>query len=140
AGHAGLFTSAADLARFARMMLHEGQLDGTRVFQPETVGLMTSVQSPDEVIARRGLGWDIDSPYAGPRGRYFPLGSYGHTGWTGTSIWIDPFSESFIIFVSNRNHPDESGSVGALRARLGTLAAEAIRSYNFAYVPGELPE
>src|ERR1043165_4554696 len=99
---------------------------------------MTSVQSPEKVPARRGLGWDIDSPYNGPRGKIFPLGSYGHTGWTGTSIWIDPFSQTFVIFLSNRNHPSESGNVGALRRKLGTLAAEAVSDFNFAYVPGAL--
>ena len=60
------------------------------------------------------------------------------TGWTGTSIWIDPFSQTFVIFLSNRNHPSESGNVGALRRKLGTLAAEAVSDFNFAYVPGAL--
>lgn len=138
AGHAGLFTTAADLARYARMLLNEGELDGVRIFKPETVRLMTSVQTPVSLPVRRGLGWDIDSGYSGVRGKIFPLGSYGHTGWTGTSLWIDPFSQSFVIFLSNRNHPDESGNVGRLRARLGTLAAEAIADYNFACVPGAL--
>jgi len=139
AGHAGLFTTAADLARFARMMLNQGTLDGRRVFKPETVQLMTSVQSPPQVAARRGLGWDIDSPYAGPRGRHFPIGSYGHTGWTGTSIWIDPYSRTFLLFLANRNHPTEDGTVVALRSELGTLAAESIIGFNFAYVPQALP-
>ncbi len=139
AGHAGVFTTASDLARFARMLLNGGELEGVRVFKPESVKLMTSVQSPENVPARRGLGWDIDSPYAGPRGKYFPIGSYGHTGWTGTSLWIDPFSRSFLIFLSNRNHPTEDGSVVVLRKRLGTLAAEAIADFNFVYVPGSLP-
>lgn len=139
AGHAGLFSTAADLARYARMLLNQGELDGVRIFKPETVALMTRVQTPASLGIRRGLGWDIDSGYSGLRGKIFPLGSYGHTGWTGTSIWIDPFSQSFVIFLSNRNHPDESGSVGALRAELGTLAAEAIPDFNFAYVPGALP-
>jgi uncharacterized protein YbbC (DUF1343 family) len=138
AGHAGLFFTASDLARYARMLLNYGTLHGVRIFKPETVKLMTSVQSPEGVIARRGLGWDIDSPYNGPRGKIFPLGSYGHTGWTGTSIWIDPFSQSFVIFLSNRNHPDESGNVTRLRSTLGTLAGEAIDDFNFAYVPGAL--
>jgi uncharacterized protein YbbC (DUF1343 family) len=99
---------------------------------------MTSVQTPTGISARRGLGWDIDTGYSGLRGAVFPLGSYGHTGWTGTSIWIDPFSQTFVIFLANRNHPDESGSVGALRRELGTLAAEAVPDFNFAYVPGAL--
>lgn len=138
AGHAGLFVTASDLARYARMLLNGGSLDGVRILKPETVRLMTSVQTPESISQRRGLGWDIDSSYSGPRGETFPLGSYGHTGWTGTSVWIDPFSQSFVIFLSNRNHPDESGSVTALRQKLGTLAAEAIKDFNFSYVPGAL--
>jgi len=138
AGHAGLFLTASDLARFARMMLNMGELDGVRIFKAETVKLMTSVQTPANVEVRRGLGWDIDSSYSGPRGKIFPIGSYGHTGWTGTSIWIDPFSQTFVIFLSNRNHPTEAGNVIPLRAKLGTLTAEAVPDFNFAYVPGAL--
>lgn len=126
AGHAGLFTTASDVARFARMMLGGGELEGRRLFKAETVALMTSVQSPAGVAAR-GLGWDIDSPYAGPRGDRFAVGSYGHTGWTGTSMWIDPATSTFVILMSNRNHPTEAGDVRALRRQLGTLAAEALR-------------
>jgi len=126
AGHAGLFTTAADLARYARMLLNLGELDGRRIFKPETVKMMTGVQTPPQIQAKRGLGWDIDSPYSGPRGEIFPIGSYGHTGWTGTSLWIDPASKTFVIFLSNRNHPNETGSVVALRKKLGTLAAEAM--------------
>ena len=138
AGHAGLFTTAADLARFCRMMLNEGELEGARIFQPETVRLMTSVQTPPGITARRGLGWDIDSPYAGQRGDLFPLGGYGHTGWTGTSVWIDPFSRTFVILLSNRNHPTEDGNVLGLRRRVATLAAQAVAGFNFSYVPGAL--
>lgn len=139
AGHAGLFTTAADLARFSRMMLNEGQLDGARVFRAETVRAMVRVQTPPGMAERRGLGWDIDSPYAGQRGALFPRGGYGHTGWTGTSLWIDPFSRTFLIFLSNRNHPDESGNVIALRRKLGTLGAEAVIGFDFGAVPGALP-
>ncbi len=138
AGHAGLFFTASDVARYARMLLNRGSLGGVCIFKPETVDLMTSVQTPASLPVRRGLGWDIDSGYSGPRGKLFPVGSYGHTGWTGTSLWIDPFSQTFVIFLSNRNHPSESGNVGPLRAKLGTLAAEAIRDFNFTYVPGAL--
>ncbi|MBI5396165.1 MAG: beta-lactamase family protein [Verrucomicrobia bacterium] len=126
AGHAGLFTTAHDLARYARLMLHQGELDGVRIFSEATVDLMTHVQTPPTLTVRRGLGWDIDSGYSIPRGSLFPIGSYGHTGWTGVSLWIDPGSESFVIFLSNRNHPDGRGEVAALRQKLGTLAAEAI--------------
>ncbi|MDE3067829.1 MAG: beta-lactamase family protein [Verrucomicrobiota bacterium] len=138
AGHAGLFSTASDLARYARMMLNLGELDGVRIFKPETVKLMTSPQAPPAAHVLHGLGWDVDSPYAGPRGKWFPLGSYGHTGWTGCSLWIDPFSKTFIIFMSNRNHPTEAGNVIALRRQLGTLAAEAVIGFDFTPVPGAL--
>jgi uncharacterized protein YbbC (DUF1343 family)/CubicO group peptidase (beta-lactamase class C family) len=139
AGHAGLFTTAADLARFARMMLGNGAIDGVRLFKPATVKLMTSVQSPEAVSSRRGLGWDIDSPYSRPRGQVFPRGSYGHTGWTGTTLWVDPFSKAFWIFLSNRVHPDGRGNVLPLYATLGTLAAKAIEGFNFNQVQNALP-
>jgi uncharacterized protein YbbC (DUF1343 family)/CubicO group peptidase (beta-lactamase class C family) len=139
AGHAGLFTTAADLARFARMLLAGGELDGARILKPETIKLMTSVHTPAAIAGRRGLGWDIDTGYSGPRGRWLPIGSYGHTGWTGGSLWIDPFSKTFVIFLSNRNHPTEAGSVIPLRTHLGTLAAEAALGFNFLHVPGSLP-
>lgn len=125
AGHAGLFTTATNLARFARMMLNQGELDGVRVFRPETISLMTTVQSPAGVSAKRGLGWDIDSAYSRPRGDVFPLGSYGHTGFTGTSLWIDPHSKTFCILLTNRVHPDGKGNVLPLQRLLGTLAALA---------------
>jgi uncharacterized protein YbbC (DUF1343 family)/CubicO group peptidase (beta-lactamase class C family) len=140
AGHAGLFTTASDLARFARMLLNDGELDGVRVFKPETIRLMTSVQTPPVVSARRGLGWDIDSGYSAPRGEIFPLGSFGHTGWTGASLWLDPFSRTFVVFLSNRNHPAENGNVSPLRVQLGTLAAEAVADFDFANVPGALAQ
>jgi CubicO group peptidase (beta-lactamase class C family) len=138
AGHAGLFSTTADTARYCRMLLNLGELDGKRIFKPETVKLVTSVQSPAGSATRRGLGWDIDSPYAGPRGKVFPIGSYGHTGWTGPTIWIDPFSKSFVLLMCNRNHPAE-GNVLRLRSALGTLAAEAIQDFDFKNVPGALP-
>jgi uncharacterized protein YbbC (DUF1343 family)/CubicO group peptidase (beta-lactamase class C family) len=137
AGHAGVFTTISDLGRFSRFLLGEGELDGVRVLLPETVARMTTVQSPSG-LPRRGLGWDIDSPYAGPRGEIFPIGSYGHTGWTGTRLWIDPFSKTSVIFLSNRNHPDEKGSVISLQRLLGNLAAQAIPDFNFFHVPGAL--
>ena len=99
---------------------------------------MTSVQTPPEISARRGLGWDIDSAYSGPRGDIFPMGSYGHTGWTGGSLWIDPTSKTFVIFLSNRNHPTEAGNVLALRHRLGTLAAASVETIDFKNVSGAL--
>jgi CubicO group peptidase (beta-lactamase class C family) len=140
AGHAGLFTTAPDLARYARMLLQTGELDGVRLFKTETVQLMTSVQTPPPLPARRGLGWDIDTGYSSPRGHKFPLGSFGHTGFTGPSLWIDPYSKTFVVFLCNRVHPTERGpSVVPLRRTIGTLAAEAVKGFNFEHVPGALP-
>jgi CubicO group peptidase (beta-lactamase class C family) len=124
AGHAGLFTTARDLARFARMMLNHGELDGVRIFRAETVSLMTGVRSPAAMKTKRGFGWDIDSGYS-RRGELFPLGSYGHTGFTGTAIWIDPYSEAFWILLSNRVHPNGRGNIISLQRTFSTLAAEA---------------
>jgi CubicO group peptidase (beta-lactamase class C family) len=137
-GNAGLFSTASDLARYSRMMLNDGELNGVRIFTPETVRLMTTPQTPPAAHVLRGLGWDIDSPFAGPRGSLFPIGSYGHTGWTGTSIWIDPASKTFVIFLSNRNHPTDAGDVVPLRHQLGTLAAQAIIGFDFTNAPGAL--
>jgi uncharacterized protein YbbC (DUF1343 family)/imidazolonepropionase-like amidohydrolase len=114
AGHAGLFTTAADLAKFARAVL-AGRF-------PKA---MTEVQSPGGVAIKRAGGFDVDSHYARPRGTHFPVGSFGHTGWTGGFLWIDPQSRTFYIFLSNRVHPDGKGSVVALQRQLGTLVAEA---------------
>lgn len=139
AGHAGLFTTAHDLARYARMILNGGTLDGVRILKTATVQMMANIHTPSNVPDRRGLGWDIDSSFSSLRGSVFPIGSFGHTGWTGTSLWIDPFSQTFVIFVSNRNHPTEKGSVVALRKVLGTLAAEAVNGFDFEHVPGALP-
>jgi uncharacterized protein YbbC (DUF1343 family)/CubicO group peptidase (beta-lactamase class C family) len=139
AGHAGLFTTAHDLARYARMLLALGTLDGVRILKPETVATMISVQSPPNVAERRAGGFDIDSGFARPRGSLFPIGSYGHTGWTGGFLWIDPFSQTFYFFLSNRVHPDGTGSVTALQVELGTLAAEAVNGFDFGHVGGALP-
>ena len=135
AGHAGIFTTAPDMARYARMMLNLGELDGVRIFKPETVRMMTSVQTPPGMKDRRGFGWDIDSGFSSPRGAHFPIGSYGHTGFTGNAFWIDPFSKTFFIFLSNRVHPYGKGSVVRLYRAIGTLAAEAVTDFDFANVP-----
>jgi uncharacterized protein YbbC (DUF1343 family) len=122
AGHAGLFTTAGDLAKYARMLLH----GGSPIFKPGTVKAMTSVQTPPNVAVRRAGGFDLDSGYSRPRGEIFPIGSYGHTGFTGGFYWIDPYSKTFYIFLSNRVHPNGKGSVTALQRTLGTLVAEAM--------------
>ncbi len=126
AGHAGLFTTARDLSRFARMLLNGGSLDGVRVMAPLTVTRMTSPSTPRTERNVRGLGWDIDSTYSSNRGELMGPGSFGHTGFTGTSVWIDPASDMFVVFLSSRLHPGGKGDVGALRARVSTLAAAAL--------------
>jgi len=127
AGHAGLFSTAADLSRFCRMLLGGGRLDAARILAPATVARMTSPSTPAEVRAVRGLGWDIDSSYSSNRGDLFPVGSsYGHTGFTGTSLWLDPGTKSYVIFLSNRVHPDGKGDVTALRGKVATVAAAAL--------------
>ena len=140
AGHAGLFSTARDLKLFARMLLGKGRLGkpalrsaaregGTRVMSAATVTAMTSPQTPAGMTSVRGLGWDIDTSYSGNRGDLFPVGtSYGHTGFTGTSLWIDPASDSYVIFLSSRLHPDGVGDVGVLRSRIATVAAAALTS------------
>ena len=126
AGHAGLFSTARDLQRFVRMLVNGGQLDGVRVLSAASVRAMTSPATPRGMTAVRGLGWDIDTQFSSNRGDLFPIGSYGHTGFTGTSIWIDPSSGGWVIFLSSRLHPDGTGDVTPLRARVATVAAAAI--------------
>lgn len=125
AGSAGVFTTARDVARYARMLLRSGELDGVRILSPDSVRLLTTAQSPPG-LALRGLGMDIGSPYAvRPRGERYPLGSYGHTGFTGCVLWIDPGSRSFYVLLSNRVYPDDASRVLELYTSLGTLAARA---------------
>jgi uncharacterized protein YbbC (DUF1343 family)/CubicO group peptidase (beta-lactamase class C family) len=126
AGHAGLFSTAADLALYARMLLRGGELNGRRVLAPLTVARMTQAASPPGHRNQRGLGWDIDSSFSANRGELLPVGSFGHTGFTGTSIWIDPVTRVYVIFLSNRVHPDGKGDVTPLRARVATLVAAAL--------------
>jgi uncharacterized protein YbbC (DUF1343 family) len=126
AGHAGLFGTAADLSIFARMLLNGGTYNGARILSPLAVDRLISPSTPAGERNVRGLGWDMDSSFSSNRGELLPLGSFGHTGWTGTSIWIDPATRMFVIFMSNRNHPDGKGDVTPLRARVSTIAASAL--------------
>jgi CubicO group peptidase (beta-lactamase class C family) len=126
AGHAGLFSTAADLAIFCRMILDGGTFNGARILAPLTVAKMTTPASAPGDLNVRGLGWDIDSSFSSNRGELLPIGSFGHTGFTGTSIWIDPVTKTFVVFLSNRVHPDGKGDVTPLRARVATVVASAI--------------
>jgi len=126
AGHAGLFSTADDLAIYCQMILNGGQYRGVRILAPLTVAEMTRPRLVSESGWTRGLGWDINTSFSTNRGDLFPLGSFGHTGFTGTSFWIDPASKMFVIFLSNRVHPDGKGDVASLRGRVASIAAGAV--------------
>ena len=128
-GHAGCFGTAADLAKYARFWLRKGMTsEGERLLKAKLIDAATSRQSPDSLEEQRGLGWDLQTGYSSPRGEVFPVeGTYGHSGWTGTSLWIDPASKAFVILLTNRNHPTEQGTVHNLRIEVATQAALAMR-------------
>lgn len=129
AGHAGLFSTADDLARFAPMLLSSDRPTSRRYpLSPATVRQMTTPHSPAG-LPIRGLGWDIDTGYSHVRGDLMPLGSFGHTGFTGTFIWVDPFSETFVIGLSNRLHPDGKGSPLAMWARASNVVSGIVRTH-----------
>ncbi len=122
AGHAGLFSTADDLAKFAQALLNGG--DG--ILSALSVGKMTQPEQPPSAPVLRGFGWDIDSPYSSNRGDLLPVGGYGHTGFTGTSIWIDPATETYIILLTNAVHPRGKGNAIALRSKVATAVAAAL--------------
>lgn len=126
AGHAGVFSTAADLALYCEMLLGQGQRAGVRVFAPATVKKFTEANSPPDQPVLRGLGWDIDSPYSAPRGELFPIGSYGHTGFTGTSLWLDPSSNTYVILLTNAVHPATGKNLSPLRRSIATIVASAV--------------
>jgi uncharacterized protein YbbC (DUF1343 family) len=126
AGHAGLFSTADDLSIFAEMLLDGGTHNGVRILSPLTVEKMTTPQTPPNKMALRGLGWDLDSPFASNRGELYEVGSFGHTGFTGTSLWIDPVTRTYVILLTNRVHPDGKGDVVPLRTQVASLVAGAL--------------
>lgn len=132
AGHAGLFGTADDLARFCRMILAAwsntpaGTNPLPQLLAPATVRKMAAPQSPPWSRTRRGLGWDIDSVYSAPRGELFSDSSFGHTGFTGTSIWIDPSSRTFVILLTNSVHPRVRPPISSLRSKVATVVAAAV--------------
>ena len=126
AGHAGLFSTANDLAIYCQMILNGGTYSGVRILSPMTIAEMTRPRVVSSGGATRGLGWDIDTSFSANRGDLFPLGSFGHTGFTGTSMWLDPASEMFVVFLSNRVHPDGKGDVARLRGRVSSIVAASV--------------
>jgi uncharacterized protein YbbC (DUF1343 family)/CubicO group peptidase (beta-lactamase class C family) len=121
AGHAGLFSTADDLSKFAQALL-----DGSPVLSSLAIRKMTSPEQPPNLPSVRGFGWDIDSPFASNRGELLPVGSFGHTGFTGTSIWIDPTTRTYIILLTNAVHPRGQGMTVSLRAKIATAVAADI--------------
>jgi uncharacterized protein YbbC (DUF1343 family)/CubicO group peptidase (beta-lactamase class C family) len=121
AGHAGLFSTADDLAVFAQALL-----GGSKVLSRATVEKMTTPQQPANAAILRGLGWDIDSPFASNRGELLPVGSFGHSGFTGTSLWIDPVTDTYIVLLTNAVHPRGGRPVVSLRSRVATAVVEGL--------------
>ncbi len=132
AGHAGLFSTASDLAIFCRMLLNGGAVGTRRILSPLTVARMIAPATPAGEPNVRGYGWDLDSSFSSNRGEFLPLGSFGHTGFTGTSLWIDPATRTFVVFLSNRVHPDGGGDVTPLRARVASIAASSLTGLSLA--------
>ncbi len=123
AGDAGLFTTADDLAKYASMMLGMGEYGGVRIFDPATVKKFTEPATPADQPILRALGWDIDSTFSSNRGELYPIGSFGHTGYTGTSMWMDPTTDSFVIVMTNVVHPKHGKSLSSFRSRIATVVA-----------------
>jgi uncharacterized protein YbbC (DUF1343 family) len=126
AGHAGLFSTADDLSIFAQTLLDGGKNQNVQILSPFTSEKMTTPQSPPDKMPWRGLGWDIDAPFCSNRTELFPAGSYGHKGYTGTGIWIDPVSKTYIIILTNRVYPSEKGDAEPLRAQIISLVADVL--------------
>jgi uncharacterized protein YbbC (DUF1343 family)/CubicO group peptidase (beta-lactamase class C family) len=133
AGHAGLFSTADDLAIFCRMILNQGEFNGARILSPMGVARMTEARASGGNAVdgmARGIGWDVSTGYSANRGDLFPVGSFGHTGFTGTSLWLDPSSDAFVIFLSNRVHPrldpKKPADVNSLRGRVASVVAASV--------------
>ncbi len=126
AGHAGLFSTAHDLAKYARMQLADGRVGDKQFFHPLTIAEMRRPRSIGE--NKRTLGWDSRSKYSSNRGELFSDKAIGHGGFTGNAFWIDPELDLFVIFLSSRLHPDGVGNINPLAGRIGTVAAAAIQT------------
>jgi CubicO group peptidase (beta-lactamase class C family) len=126
AGHAGLFSTAADLANFAQMMLNRGNWHGIQILSQHSVDEMTNIESPAGAVHLRGLGWDLAAPFCSDRDQFAQVGSYVHTGFTGTMIWIDPGTESYVIILTNRTYPSGAGDAGPLRQQLVHLISNSL--------------
>ncbi len=127
AGHAGVFSTVDDMSRWCRMILNFGTLDGKRVLGDTTVREMIRERVLADGSGARGYGFDVDTGYSQPRGNFFEAGStFGHTGFTGTALWIDPRHDAYAILLTNRVHPDGKGDVLEMRRRVANVIASAI--------------
>jgi uncharacterized protein YbbC (DUF1343 family)/CubicO group peptidase (beta-lactamase class C family) len=143
AGHAGVFSTADDVAKFAQALLNKLLYDkGSFPLNQATLKLMTSPEQPTTAlggatiftaagkpttgVAARGFGWDINSAFSRPRGETFPIGSFGHTGFTGTSLWIDPSSDTYVVLLANSVHPRGNPPISPLRGEVATDVANAL--------------
>ena len=126
AGHAGVFSTADDLARYGQMILNGGVYDGRRILSPLAVLQMTTPQSPTGKAVLRGLGFDIHSRFHAPRGDLFPVGSFGHSGFTGCSLWIDPYTETLVVIMTSRLHPNGRGDAVPFRKRVASIVGASI--------------
>jgi CubicO group peptidase (beta-lactamase class C family) len=124
-GNAGLFSTADDLSVFAKMMLSHGSYNGSRILSPLAVDRMTEIFRIVD-FAGRGLGWDLESDYSTNQGDLFGPNAYGHTGYTGTSLVIDPDTETIVIFLTNSVHPEDNGDIVATRSRVANIVAGSI--------------
>jgi uncharacterized protein YbbC (DUF1343 family)/CubicO group peptidase (beta-lactamase class C family) len=127
AGHAGLFSTADDVAIFCQMILDKGEYNGARILAPYTIERMLSAHSLP-VSQMRGIGWDVNTSFSSNRGDLYPVGTFGHTGFTGTSVWLDPASQTFVVLLTNRVHPSGKGDVTRLRSFVASIVAGAIVS------------
>ena len=139
AGHAGLFSTADDLAKFADMLLHGGSANGVSILSPDSVEEMTIPESPANRGRLRGLGWDLGAPLCVNREQLLPVGSYGHLGFTGTMLWVDPISRVYFIILTNRTYPDGRGDAGPLRRAISTLISEHLGTLSENLVAEERP-
>ena len=147
AGHAGVFSTAADVALFAQALLDRlAGRPSNFPLQQATLKLMTQPEQPSTAVvgatifsadgktttgvAARGFGWDINSAFSRPRGEIFPIGSFGHTGFTGTSLWMDPGSDTFVVILANAIHPRGAPPISPLRGAVATAAARALHLYD----------
>ena len=139
AGDAGLFSTADDLALFARMLLRRGHAGRAQILNPTSVDLMAAPQSPSGADRPRGLGWDLQAPLVSNRDQLLPVGSYGHTGFTGTMLWIDPLTQRFVIILTNRTYPDGRGDARPLRKAILALLSERSGPVSQSRVIADLP-